>query len=259
MVGLPGRQGDGTGDAGQLVGAAVDRRIAADALRREGEAGRLDELDLVGAGHQIGERIAAAGVGRRGRQDLRAGAVQQFHGHALDAGATVEAGVLKPVFVGVQEDDVADRAELRRGDRAKILLDAADGGRGGDVASAGGIHRPGDADVDRGIGPAEGQRLGGVIGEAVDRLGGDQIAAGVEHLLDRGEPEVRRIAGEDRLVGRVDRIDQLRRVGRGHVVCENVGLDRIRPGYPGIEKGEIKTRQPVNVGVADDDGAARQE
>ena len=75
VIGLTRGQGDLRGDAGGLVGAAVDRRVASDAFGREAVTCGADEFDFVNTGRQSGETVKAAGIRRGGRQHAGAGAL----------------------------------------------------------------------------------------------------------------------------------------------------------------------------------------
>src|SRR6185437_7612316 len=103
-------------------GAAVDGRVAADALGGETVTVWRNELDLVDASGKAGETIKAAGIGCGDGKHAGAGAVQQFDRSAGDAGAGVEAR-FQAGAGGVEEDNVTDRSRAgRSNDRVVGLL-----------------------------------------------------------------------------------------------------------------------------------------
>ena len=227
VVGLTGDQRDRGGNAGGGIGLAVDRRTTRqrDVLGGEDIAGRGDEFDLVGARVQIGEGIGAVGIGRRGRQDRRAGAVQQFHRDARHAGFTI---VQQAVLVGIQEHGGTQcrRLDLQPGVDVVVGLAGGQCDRGGDAG--GGIGLAVDC---------RSARQGGV-------LRGEDIA-GRGDILDlvcsRGEIGERVVAGG---------------VGRGRRQDGGAGAVQQLDGDAG-NAGFAVVQQPVTVGVQEYRGTQR--
>ena len=179
--------------------AGAQRHVGGVVRRRQDEPGgdrRVDDVDAVLAGRQIGEEVAAVAVGRVGGDHHVVGGAEPPVGTGceqsqVDAREAVLTGVLDAVSIAVVEDGVADRRGCLHDDRGVIAVVARVGvglverGHGGGVvdrASGRGRRR----DRQRGAG-AEGEvthaphTARGVPG-ALGGAGAVEVEAGRQHV-----------------------------------------------------------------------------
>ncbi len=116
-----------------------DTAVQATIRRADHIAGRCDDEGLVSPRLQPGEAVIAVRIRGRGREDRRAGSVQQLNGHAGDA---ILPALLRAIAVGIEPDAAADRSRRRTLRLGKTLRDLADADEAGSCGTGG--HRLGE-------------------------------------------------------------------------------------------------------------------